>query len=263
MLCCYTKLHCLVYLLQFSTACYAQNQSLLMWSLSKIACSWSDHKQLEVWTFEHCNWTSRTQTVISSPKLSCLMIIAYHIMNDTSEQDPFWKESEVVIDNHMCPSMLNSQKVLTNQTVQPSEGIYWWTNKPACPQYSTKRCSKCPCHCATETRHPQQRHLPIPWIIQPEYAALTDCLKIIITPQECLPAELLADIFYVTLPNGFWVCVSCWPLKLTARLHPRHMVAKGPVLSWSFGHVMVMDGSYWLSSLQLHQAPDRRPHAIS
>jgi len=80
-----------------------------------------------------------------------------------------------------------------------------------------------------------------------QYAALTDRLKTIIAPHMHLPAEILADIFYLALPEGFQVIVDfCGPT-----LYQSYIVARGPVLPWSFGHVC--------SSWRQVAFTDRRP----
>ena len=62
-------------------------------------------------------------------------------------------------------------------------------------------------------------------------AALIDRLKIIIAPHKRLPAELLAHIFYSTLPDDFRVHVPGRLFKLDT----------GGRLPWSFGHIC----SFW------------------
>ena len=59
-----------------------------------------------------------------------------------------------------------------------------------------------------------------------QYTALIDRLKTIIAPHKHIPAELLTEIFHLTLPHGFRVYVLC------RFLSPAHKT-----LPWSFGHI--------------------------
>ena len=59
------------------------------------------------------------------------------------------------------------------------------------------------------------------------YTALIDRLNTIIAPHKCLPAELLADIFYLTLPYNFQIGIP----------YRRFNYGTEQVLPLSFGHI--------------------------
>ena len=59
------------------------------------------------------------------------------------------------------------------------------------------------------------------------YTALIDRLNIIIAPHKRLPAELLADIFYLTLPYNFQIGIP----------YRRFNYGTEQVLPLSFGHI--------------------------